>query len=61
MTDLNIALLFAISITALTTIAIFMAGFSTGNRFAMLGPMRAVAQLYVMKFQLFYQQWELYY
>ncbi|MBS96565.1 MAG: NADH-quinone oxidoreductase subunit NuoH [SAR202 cluster bacterium] len=45
MTDLNIALLFAISITALTTIAIFMAGFSTGNRFAMLGAMRAVAQL----------------
>jgi NADH-quinone oxidoreductase subunit H len=45
MTDLNVSLLFAISITALTTIAIFMAGFSTGNRFAMLGAMRAVAQL----------------
>lgn len=43
--DINIGILFVVAVTSLNTIAMFMAGFASGNRYAMFGGMRAVAQL----------------
>jgi NADH-quinone oxidoreductase subunit H len=43
--DLNIGVLYIIAITSVTTLGIFMAGWSSGNRFAMFGAMRGVAML----------------
>ena len=44
-TDLNIAFLYIIAISSTGTIAIFMAGWSSRNKYALLGAMRAVAQI----------------
>ena len=43
--DLNVALLYVLAVTSLSTLAIFMAGWASSNRYAMFGAMRAVAQL----------------
>lgn len=43
--DLNIGILFIVAVTSVNTLAMFMAGFATGNRYSMFGGMRAVAQL----------------
>jgi NADH-quinone oxidoreductase subunit H len=43
--DLNIGFLYLIAISATSTIAIFMAGWGSSNKFALLGAMRAVAQI----------------
>lgn len=43
--DLNVGLLYLFAVTTPTTLAIFMAGWSSSNRYAMFGAMRAVAQL----------------
>lgn len=43
--DLNIAVLFIVAIGGIGTVAIFMAGWSSGNRYALFGAMRAVAVL----------------
>jgi len=43
--NLNIGLLFIIAVTTVGTIAIFMAGWASGNRFSLFGAMRAVAML----------------
>ena len=43
--NLNIGLLYILAVTSLTTLAIFMAGWASNNRYAMFGAMRAVAQL----------------
>lgn len=45
LTDLNVGILFIVAITAVDTIAIFMAGWSSNNKYALFGAMRAVAQL----------------
>lgn len=45
-TDLNIAVLYVVAISSLTTIAILMAGWSGRNKYALLGGMRAVAQMF---------------
>ena len=45
LTDLNVGILFIVAITSVDTIAIFMAGWSSNNKFALFGAMRAVAQL----------------
>jgi len=42
---LNIGILFVVGITSLSTIAIFVAGWASGNKYAMLGSMRGVAML----------------
>jgi len=42
---LNIGVLFIIAVTGLNTIAIFMAGWASRNKYAMLGAMRGVAML----------------
>lgn len=43
--DLNIGILYFIAISSTTTIPIIMAGWSSRNKYALLGAMRAVAQL----------------
>ena len=42
--DLDVGVLYVLGLGALTTIAIFLAGWSSNNKFALLGGMRAVAQ-----------------
>jgi NADH-quinone oxidoreductase subunit H len=43
--DLNIGVLFVLALGALPTLGILMAGWSSGNKYAILGGMRAAAQL----------------
>jgi NADH-quinone oxidoreductase subunit H len=43
--DLNVGVLFIIAITTVPTLAIFLGGWGSGNRFALLGATRAVAML----------------
>ena len=43
--DLNIGILYVFAVTGVNTLAMFMAALATGNRYAMFGGMRAVAQL----------------
>ena len=43
--SLNVGILFIISVTSVTTIAIFMGGWASRNKYAMLGSMRGVAML----------------
>jgi len=43
--DLNIGLLYIVAVTGLSTLAIFMAGWASGNRYALFGAARAVAML----------------
>ena len=43
--DLNIGVLFIVAIGGFETIGIFLAGWSSGNRFALFGAVRAVAML----------------
>lgn len=44
-TDLNTGLLFFLAVTSTQTIAIFMAGWASRNKFSLLGALRTVAQL----------------
>ena len=41
--DLNVGLLYIVAILSLTTIAIFMAGWSSNNKFSLLAAMRTIA------------------
>jgi NADH-quinone oxidoreductase subunit H len=43
--DLNLALLYLMAMGSVATIAVFMAGFGSHNKFAMIGGMRAAAQI----------------
>ena len=43
--NLNIGILFIISVTTVSTLAIFMAGWASASKYAMIGAMRGVAQL----------------
>ena len=43
--DLNVGVLFLIGIASLNTLAVFMAGWSSNNKYALLGAMRSVAML----------------
>lgn len=43
--DLNIGVLYIVAVTSVSTLGIFMAGWSSGNRYAMFGAMRGVAML----------------
>ncbi|MFH1560883.1 MAG: NADH-quinone oxidoreductase subunit NuoH [Chloroflexota bacterium] len=43
--NLNVGILFIMAVTSVSTIAIFMAGWASGNRYSMFGAMRGVAQL----------------
>lgn len=43
--DLNVGVLFVVAITAVSGLGIFMAGWASGNRFALFGAMRGVAIL----------------
>ncbi len=43
--DLNIGILYIVAVGSLATIGTFMAGFGSSNKFALIGGMRAVAQI----------------
>ena len=43
--NLNVGVLYVLAVTSLTSVAIFMAGWSSNNRFAMFGAVRGVAVL----------------
>ena len=43
--NLNIGILFLVGVTTISTIAIFLAGWGSGNRYALIGAVRAVATL----------------
>lgn len=43
--DLNLGLLFLMAMGSMATIAVFMAGFGSHNKFALIGGMRAAAQI----------------
>ena len=43
--NLNIGILYIIAVTTVPTIAMFMAGWGSGNRYSLFGAMRGVAQL----------------
>jgi NADH-quinone oxidoreductase subunit H len=42
--DLNIGILWIVSVASIATVGIFMAGYGSSNKYALLGGMRAVAQ-----------------
>jgi len=43
--DLNVGVLFLIAVGSLNTLAIFMAGWSSNNKYALIGAMRTIAML----------------
>ena len=43
--DLNVGVLYVVAVTSISTLAIFMAGWASGNRYALFGAMRGVAML----------------
>ncbi len=43
--DLNVGVLYLIAVGALGTIAIFMAGWSSNNKYALIGALRTIAQM----------------
>jgi NADH-quinone oxidoreductase subunit H len=43
--DLNVGILFILAVSSLTTLAIFMAGWSSNNHYALLGAMRTIAMM----------------
>lgn len=43
--DINVAALYIIAVTTISTLAILMAGWASGNKYAMFGAIRGVAQL----------------
>ena len=45
LTDLNVGVLYILAVSSVTSVAIFMAGWASNNRYAMFGAARAVAVL----------------
>jgi NADH-quinone oxidoreductase subunit H len=43
--DLNIAVLYVVAVGSITTVSVLMAGYSSDNKYALVGAFRAVAQL----------------
>lgn len=45
LTDLNVAVLYIVAMSAISTIGVFMAGWASHNKYSLIGAMREVAQL----------------
>ena len=45
LTDLNIGILYVLAVTSISSIGVFMAGWSSSNKYSLLGAMRNVASL----------------
>jgi NADH-quinone oxidoreductase subunit H len=45
LTDLNVGVLFVIAVASVNTVAVFVAGWASNNKFALIGAMRTVAML----------------
>ncbi len=43
--DLNIGILFIVAVGSIETVAVFMAGYGSNNKYALVGAMRSVAQM----------------
>ena len=43
--DLNVGLLFIVAVGAIETVAVFMAGYGSNNKYALIGAMRSVAMM----------------
>ena len=43
--DLNIGILFVVAVGSIETVAVFMAGYGSNNKYALVGAMRSVAQM----------------
>jgi NADH-quinone oxidoreductase subunit H len=44
-TDINVGLLFVVAVASIATLALLMAGWGSGNKYSLLGGLRAVAQM----------------